>query len=107
TASATAGQATSEFNVIGGTTTGPVLDALLARTGPLSDEGSEANLDTLLRRWKRGTTLVFELSEPPSVAVERYLRFLVQHVGTWTGGHLNAEVRFAGAAPRAIENAVV
>jgi hypothetical protein len=93
TATATTSGSTSEFNIVAGTNPGPVLSALLSRTGPLSDEGGPVRLDTLLRRWKRGTHLIFHIENPPSAAVEKYVRFMVQRVPEWTRGSIAAEVR--------------
>ncbi len=94
TAAATVRGVTSEFNVIAGTTPGPVLRALVGRCGPLSDEAGDPGApgDTLLRRWRPGTHLVFHIDQTPSSAVVRYARFLVDRVGEWTGGSLSAEV---------------
>ncbi len=100
TAAATVNGSTSEFNVVGGTTTEPVLEALLARTGPLSDDAGEANPDSLLRRWKPGTHLVLSMDRVPSVAVERYLRFLVARVPDWTSGSVTAELRIGRGETR-------
>ncbi len=100
TATATAGAATSEFNVVAGSSTGPVLHALLGRTGPLSDDGGETNADVLLRRWKPRTRIAFQLEKTPSPAIETYLRFLVDRIADWTAGAVVAQVRMgAGAAP--------
>jgi len=93
TATATAQNATSEFNVIAGSTSGPVLAALLARTGPLSDRGGPLWPDSRLRRWKSGTHLVFHIEDPPSVAVQRYVGFLVRCIEAWTLGAITADVR--------------
>lgn len=98
-ATATVDGSTSEFNVIGGTAAGMVLDALLGRTGPLSDDPGPADPDTLLRRWKHGTRMLFHLDRPPSAAVERYLRFFVDRIPDWTAGAISAEVR-VGDLPR-------
>jgi len=93
TAAATAHDATSEFNVIAGPTSGPILAAVLARTGPLSDRGGPLYPDSRLRRWKSGTHLVFQIEDLPSVAVQRYVRFLVQCIEAWTLGAITAEVQ--------------
>ena len=90
TASATVNGATSEFNVIGAGLSVPILNALLGRTGPLSDEGGAPDLGRRLRRWPHGTSLTFHLPEPPSAAVETYLRFIADRVADWTGGALTA-----------------
>lgn len=105
TATATAGGATSEFNVIAGSRVTPVLNALVARTGSLSDDAGEVNLDTVLRRWRPGTHLVFHLVNPPTAAVESYVRYLVDRLEDWTGGTVQAELRvgrLAGKPARAI-----
>jgi hypothetical protein len=93
TASATSGGATSEFNVIAGTAGGPVLDALLGRTGPLSDAGGAADFGASLRRWKPGTHVVFNVVNAPSPAVEKYVRFLIARVNDWTSGAIVADLR--------------
>ncbi len=90
TASATINGSTSEFNVIGAALSVPVLNALLGRTGPLSDEGGAPDLGRRLRRWPHGTSLTFHMPEPPSAAVETYLRFIAERVADWTGGALTA-----------------
>jgi len=94
TASATSGGATSEFNVIAGTAAQPVINALLGKSGPLSDNGGTAKFDMLLRRWRPETRLIFNVLNPPSVGVQSYMRFLVERIGDWTAGAITAEVRF-------------
>lgn len=91
-ATSTVGGSTSEFNVIAGSLTPDVMGALLARTGPLSDTGGDTDLDGGLRRWRPGTKLVLHIPSPPSVAVERYARFVADHVSDWTCGALRAEL---------------
>ncbi len=97
-AAATVDRSTSEFNVIAGPTAEPILAALLAQTGPLSDTGEEIRADARMRRWPAGTHLVFEVANPPSAPVQRYVRFLTEQVRGWTGGAVTAEARF-GAGP--------
>ena len=92
-ASSDAGCSTSEFNVIAGSSSGPILAALTARTGPLSDDGGDMRLDARLRRWQRGTRLVLQFDGPPGRTAESYLRFLVPHVSDWTLGQITAETR--------------
>ncbi len=92
-ATATAGRSTSEFNVIAGPTCELILAALLAQTGPLSDTGEEIRADARMRRWPAGTHLVFQVANPPSAAVQRYVRFLTEQVSNWTGGAVTAETR--------------
>jgi len=106
TATATSGGATSECNVIAGTNAAPVLNALLARTGPLSDSGGELEPDRLLRRWKPGTHLIFQVVNPPTAAVERYVRFLVDRISDWTQGSVSAELRI-GQLPKVPTTSVV
>ncbi|UCD30309.1 MAG: right-handed parallel beta-helix repeat-containing protein [Planctomycetota bacterium] len=94
TAAATVNGSTSEFNVVAGNSTGPVVGALLGKTGRLSDEGGEANLDVLLRRWKPGTHIIFNVTSIPSTDVERYMRYLIERINDWTAGSITAEIRF-------------
>jgi hypothetical protein len=105
TAAATGISGTSEFNVVGGSASATLLGALLGRTGPLSDDGGDQNLDTLLRRWRPNTRIVLALEHSPSPAVERYVRYLVQRIADWTQGTILAEV-VIGPVTRAT-NAVV
>lgn len=99
TATATAGNSTSEFNVIAGEASSDVIGALLARTGPLSDTGGHVDLDGGLRRWQTGTQLVLHLPNPPSQAVEKYAHFIARHVPDWTCGAIRAEVCLNATAP--------
>lgn len=92
TASATSNESTSEFNVVAAADNDDVLKALLGNTGPLSDGGGEVETEALLRRWECDTRLVFNLVNPPSPAVERYVRFLVDRINDWTGACLNTEL---------------
>ncbi len=94
TAAATAGEGTSEFNVVAAPLdeAGAVLNALLGSTGPLSDEGGQPKMDSLLRRWQDNTRLVFNVVNPPNSAVERYVRFLVDRINDWTGPSLRSEL---------------
>jgi len=93
TATATLGANTSEFNVVAGPRdAGPILHALLAQTGPLSDREEDARFGTRLRRWPTGTRLVLHLHNPPDPEIEHYGRFVCQMVGDWTGGAVTAEV---------------
>jgi hypothetical protein len=96
TASATTGGSTSEFNVIAGSASAAIMDALLGRTGPLSDDGGEINLDMMLRRWKPGTQLVFQLGKPPSGAVEKYVKWFKDRVPEWTGGEMRPDIVIGG-----------
>lgn len=105
-ATATVDGSTSEFNVIAGSSAPDVLGALLARTGPLSDAGGATDLDGGLRRWKTGTRLVLHISEPPTPAVERYARFMVEQVSGWTRGAVQAELSIGPSVP-VIRDAVV
>ncbi|MBP7935937.1 MAG: right-handed parallel beta-helix repeat-containing protein [Phycisphaerae bacterium] len=88
---------TSEFNVIAGSPSGPILAALTARTGPLSDDGGDVSLDARLRRWQRGTRLVLQFDEPPGRTAEAYLRFLCPRIGEWTLNQVAAETRTGSA----------
>lgn len=92
TAAATSGESTSEFNVVAGADNSEVLHALLGNTGPLSDNGGQVHPDALLRRWEADTRLVFDVVNPPSSAVERYVRFLVDRINDWTGPTLKSEL---------------
>lgn len=92
TAAATADSSTSEFNVIAGSMSSALMGALLAHTGPFSDNGGAISLDSSLRRWKPGTKLFLQLPDPPSAAVERYTRFVAEHVADWTSGAIEAEL---------------
>jgi len=92
TATATSAGSTSEFNVIAGTTAEPVLGALLGQTGPLSDGGGIIDTHRRTRRWQTGTHLVFHISNPPSDAVTRYARFMVQRIADWTDGAITASL---------------
>ncbi len=92
TAAATSEESTSEFNVVAANDSGPILAALLGDTGPLSDEGGQIRLESLLRRWEADTRLVFHLVNPPNSAVERYVRFLVDRINDWTGASLQSEL---------------
>ena len=94
TATATAGGSTSEFNVVAGPTCEPILSALLAQTGPLSDSGADVQTSARVRRWAGGTRLTFQLDNPPSPSVQRYMRFLTQQIEKWTGGAVTAEACF-------------
>ncbi len=102
TAAATIGGETSEFNVIAGAPSAPILSALLGRTGAYSDAGGPIDLSSTVRRWKPGTRLLIHLSSPPSREVETYLRRLVPMVNTWAAGGLVAELRLGplGNVPR-------
>jgi len=91
TATATANCATSEFNVIAAPTSGAILAALLAQTGPLSDSGGAIRLDSRLRRWANGTHLVFQIENSPSLAVQRYVQFMVRCIGAWTHHEIAAD----------------
>ena len=106
TATATANGSTSEFNVVAGTTAGPVLGALLGRTGPLSDHGGAADLSRRARRWKAGTHLILHVANPPSAAVERYARFLAQQIANWTAGTVTADVAI-GRLDHRLPNTVI
>ena len=106
TATATVNGSTSEFNVIAGPMSMPLLGALLARTGPLSDAGGKIDLEGGLRRWPQGTHLVLNIEQAPSAAVERYTRFVTRYVGDWTAGAVTAEL-VVGPLERAPANAVV
>ena len=97
TATATSNGSTSEFNVIAGAPAQALLSALLARTGPFSDTGGQANFASAIRRWKPGTKLVFQLRQAPSAAVERYVRFFVAQISEWTSGAIMADVRIGGS----------
>lgn len=99
TAAATSAGATSEFNVIAANPSTPILDALLGRTGPLSDEGGGVDLDMLVRRWPPGTRIVFQIEHMPSEAIERYLRFLRDRVPDWTGGGLRMDITIGPPQP--------
>ncbi len=91
----TIGGATSEFNVIAGTNAAPVINALLGKTGPLSDNAT-ANIqsDTLLRRWQPGSHLILQMENPPPATPARaYAEFLVARTNAWTAGALTAELR--------------
>lgn len=105
-ATATVNGSTSEFNVIAGSSAPDVLGALLARTGPLSDGGGATDLDGGLRRWKTGTRLVVHISDPPTPAVERYARFMVEQVSVWTRGAIQAELSIGSSVP-AVRDAVI
>jgi hypothetical protein len=107
TAAATASGATSEFNVIAGSTSAPTIDALLGRTGPLSDEAGEINLDMLVRRWRPDAQIVFQLDEAPSAAVERYVRVLNRLLPEWTGRRDNAPRLAIGNRPAAAGATVI
>jgi hypothetical protein len=106
-ATATAGGSTSEFNIIAGSPAPEVMGALLARTGPLSDTGGDTDLDGGLRRWRPGTKLVLHVPDPPSAAVERYARFVAEHVVEWTRGALEAELCVGAVAPQSPDAIVV
>ncbi len=86
---------TSEFNVIAGTNTGPIINALLGKTGPLSDNAApRIETGALLRRWRPGCRLVLQMENPPPTLTARtYAEFLVTHTPAWTGGALTAELR--------------
>lgn len=107
TAAATVEGSTSEFNVIGGTAPGPVLEALLGRTGPLSDDGGETNFDAVIRRWKPHTHLVLNIENSPSLAVERYLRFLVQRIPDWTAGSVTGSAHLGPVNQRTMGATVI
>jgi len=91
TAAATVDGSTSEFNVIGGTSSGPILSALLGGTGPMADDGGQVDDKALLRRWRPHSRVVFHMIDPPSKVVERYMRFLMDRIGDWTGGTIAVE----------------
>ncbi|MBI4581426.1 MAG: right-handed parallel beta-helix repeat-containing protein [Planctomycetes bacterium] len=107
TASATASGSTSEFNVVAGASSADAMGALLAHTGPLSDIGGDADLDGGLRRWRTGTKLILHVANPPSVAVERYARFVTEHVVDWTRGAVRAELCVGAAVPSSRDAVVV
>ncbi|MCL2330896.1 MAG: right-handed parallel beta-helix repeat-containing protein, partial [Phycisphaerae bacterium] len=107
TAAATVDGATSEFNVIAGSSSADVIGALLARTGPLSDIGGRIDLDGDLRRWRTGTRLILYLPDPPSVAVQQYAQFFASHVSDWTCGAVRAELNTAAVPPVAQEDTIV
>ena len=90
TAASTVSGSTSEFNVIGGPRDGEALAALVGNSGPLSDESNAVKVDALLRRWRRGTRVVFQVADPPSEAVWRYLTFLQKRIPEWTLGGIDA-----------------
>lgn len=92
TATATTPAGTSECNVIAGADSGPILAALLAQTGPLSDRGHLDFADAGLRRWAPGTRLVFHLENPPNRSIETYARQLVRWINAWTRGQLHAQL---------------
>lgn len=106
TACATSAGATSEFNVVAASPAPALMHAILGRTGPLSDEGGDQNLDSLVRRWKPGTHIIFQLDKAPSVAVEKYVRFLMQRIPEWTRGCVSAEL-VMGPLPAATRDAIV
>lgn len=106
TATATAGGSTSEFNVVAGPTCEPILAALLAQTGPLSDAGADVQASAHVRRWAGGTRLVFEVANPPSEVVRHYAQFLARRIEGWTGGAVTAEACF-GHLPKGSERAAV
>ncbi|MHC4442795.1 MAG: right-handed parallel beta-helix repeat-containing protein [Planctomycetota bacterium] len=93
TALATVDGSTSEFNVIAGNSTGQVLKALLGRTGPLSDKGGPPKLNALLRRWRPGSQVVFNINHVPVDSVQRYMQFLVRQVKDWTAGAVSARLK--------------
>jgi hypothetical protein len=93
TASATSNGSTSEFNVIAGADSPAIMCALLSRTGPLSDHPGPVYLDALLRRWERGTHVIFHVVNAPNPSLERYLRFLADRIPEWTGGAISANAR--------------
>lgn len=107
TASATRGEATSEFNVVAGTAEEVVLGALLGRTGPYSDDGGETNGGSVIRRWRPGTHVTFELTRSPSPAVESYVRFLVARIPEWTAGAVTADARIGPGKSASQRGAVV
>jgi hypothetical protein len=107
TATATVDGSTSEFNVVAGAASPPVLNALLGRTGTLSDDGGQVDHDMLLRRWKPGSRLVFHLPNPPSVPVERYGRLLMDCIDDWTGGAVEARIRVGNGANRSDDEVVI
>ncbi len=106
TASATFDGSTSEFNVIAGSSHGPLLSALLGRTGKFSDHGGRMDEKSLLRRWKPDTQLLFHLPEAPSDAIRRYARFFVDHVRDWTLGRAVATLH-VGPLAKQPDQAVV
>lgn len=106
-ATARTGGSTSEFNVIAGSLATDVLGALLARTGPLSDTGGDTDLNGDLRRWRSGTKLILHLENPPSATVERYARFVTDHVADWTRGALRAELSVGPNARAASDDVIV
>jgi len=106
TAAATVNGSTSEFNVIAGNSDAAALKALLGRTGPLSDAGGEADLNSTLRRWKPQTRLMLNVPDASGRAVERYMNFLARRVNQWTAGAVTAEIVF-GKVDRAATSAVV
>lgn len=107
TATATTNKSTSEFNVIAGPTCEPILAALLAQTGVLSDTGDDLRQDARMRRWANGTHLVFQIADSPSPSVQRYARILVDQIKTWTGGAVTAEARFARQTAKASGNTTI
>lgn len=107
TATATINKSTSEFNVIAGPTCEPILAALLAQTGVLSDSGDGLRQDARMRRWANGTHLVFQITDAPSPSVQRYVRILVDQVKTWTGGAVTAEARFGRQTAKESSNTTI
>lgn len=99
TAAATVDGSTSEFNVVAGSQSADVMAALLAQTGPLSDSGGAADLEGGLRHWRGGTTVALHIDNPPSVAIERYARFLTRQVVHWTRGAVTAELSIGDGTP--------
>ncbi|HSW43950.1 MAG TPA: right-handed parallel beta-helix repeat-containing protein [Phycisphaerae bacterium] len=107
TACATVNHSTSEFNVVAGPASEPILSALLGQTGPLSDIGRHTRLDARIRRWPSGTRLVFHLPNAPSPAVERYARWFTRQVKNWTNDAVSAEVCLNRSVPNTRGAAVI
>jgi len=80
TATATVDGRTSEFNVVAGRLERDILAALLARTGPFSDEGGNVSGLAPVRRWRPGTKLVYHFEQRPPVHVERVVREFIARV---------------------------
>ncbi len=107
TAAASTSGGTSEFNVVAGSDSPDLMAALLAHTGPLSDTGGGADLEGGLRRWKTGTRVLLQIDKPPSVAVERYARFVTQRVADWTHGAVRADLAIGARAGVSADAVVV
>ncbi|NLX12174.1 MAG: hypothetical protein GXY44_00765 [Phycisphaerales bacterium] len=93
--------ATSEFNVIAGHRAGPIISALLGKTGPLSDEAvPHVETGALLRRWRPGSHLILQLEYPiPTSLTRTYAEYLVRQTKPWTAGAITAELREGESKP--------